>query len=282
MKRIDIFTFGIPLSLSFILAGIPAFALAQEIEVTGSTAPLISLGYFLSSLGFFCATGMMIVAVKQFGRSPFADALFHFIVGTAVFFAVTMFETLGPDFFKISEESMDFWWHLMFFIAMISYFKGVSALVSIASDDPASSGVPLTASLKASGGLLWGGIVTALLVGIFSFAHIAEPLSRAYLDSPLGTFGLHHFLACALAGAVGWYLFQSRKNLGLIGSSIATPFLVAIWAFSLQHLWELQFESWRTISVSPELGEGGEKIFLIIAAFGVTLAAYRLKNFSKQ
>ena len=103
---------------------------------------------------------------------------------------------------------------------------------------------------------------------------IVQKIAQALSD------GLHHFLAFLIAGVVGWYLFQTKKLLGPIGQAIANPMLVMIWALSLQHLWELQFESWKTVLVSSQVGEGGEKIFLTIAALGVTYAAWRLRSFS--
>ena len=70
-----------------------------------------------------------------------------------------------------------------------------------------------------------------------------------------------------------------KKNFGEIWLAVSTPLLVAIVALSLQHFWELLFESWKFIAISPEYGEGGEKIFLTVASLGVIFAAVRLRSY---
>ena len=79
---------------------------------------------------------------------------------------------------------------------------------------------------------------------------------------------------------IGSYLIAAKKRIGKIGNSIANPMIIAIFALSLQHLWELLNESWKVVIVTPEVGEGVEKIFLIIAAVSVIMAAKRLMAFT--
>ena len=92
---------------------------------------------------------------------------------------------------------------------------------------------------------------------------------------------MHHFLAFILSGVVGSYLFNAKKNLGLIGKAIANPMIIAIWALSIQHLWELLTESWKVFEITGDNIEGVEKIFLIIASVSIAYAAWRLKSFAK-
>jgi hypothetical protein len=54
--------------------------------------------------------------------------------------------------------------------------------------------------------------------------------------------------------------------------------IIALWALSLQHVWELLFESWKMVVVTSEVGEGVERIFLIIASACVVAAASRVKT----
>lgn len=260
---------------------LPFFAFADDAPAS-TLETVITLGYYLSAFGFLIATVMMTFAAQQFGNSTFGEIFSYFVVGTGTFFVVTVFQTLGSDFFSISDESMDVWWHIMFFLAMYSYYKGLKALSALGSDNPGTAGVPLSAALNARPGRMWGMAVVSVLVVIFLVPRFVEPLVLAYLDSWLGHFGFHHFLAFLIAGVVGWYLFRARRGLGPIGVAIAGPMLLTIWALSLQHFWELQFESWKTIDVSHEVGEGGERIFLVLAGIGITYAAWRLRTFSTR
>ena len=265
-----------------VLLGLALFTSAHEMQVTSPVGALIPLGYYLSAIGFLVATIMMGLAVRQFGRSTFGEIFTYFVVGTGTFFVITVFQQLGPDFFRISEESMDVWWHLMFYIAMISYYKGVKSLVDLGSDDPTSSGLEFSLATDSNAAEAWGGSVVLMLIAIFIVPHASEPFSLWYLASPLGTFGLHHFIAFILAGMVGWYLFKVKKTLGPISAAVALPLITTIWALSLQHLWELQFESWKTVIVPSSVGEGGEKIFLTIAGIGVAYAGWRLAHFHQD
>ena len=76
-------------------------------------------------------------------------------------------------------------------------------------------------------------------------------------------------------------MLNTKKYLGQIGRAIANPMVIAIWALSFQHFWELLTESWKVISVSSDNIEGVEKIFLIIASISIAYAAWRLKSFAK-
>lgn len=265
----------------FVAFAVPMVVFADTVAIEGGGVleTAIRIAYLLSTAGFLIATVMMGFAVRQFGESTFGEIFSYFVIGTATFLVITIFQQLGPGFFFISDESMDVWWHLMFYIAMISYYKGLKSLVALGEN---SGGVQFSASVRSYTAFMWGGKVLLALAVIFIIPYPAESLALFYLGSPLGDFGFHHFVAFALAGMVGWYLFKAKKTLGAIGNAIATPMLVTIWALSLQHLWELQFESWKTVHVSTQVGEGGEKIFLTIAGLGVAYAAWRLAHFQKK
>ena len=87
--------------------------------------------YYLSAFGFLLASIMMAVAVSGFGKSALGSVFSYLFLGTAVFFIITVFQTLGGEFFGIGAESMDIWWHLMFYLAFILYFIGLRFLVSL-------------------------------------------------------------------------------------------------------------------------------------------------------
>ena len=217
----------IPLSLY----ALPVIASAQEASASLDMA--ITLGYYLSTLGFLLASVMMGLAVMEFGRSALGSIFTYFFIGTATFLVVTVFQTLGADFFGIADESVDIWWHLMFYLALISYFLGLKALVGLGSTDSSHS------TFISGMAQIWAMAVTALLFAFFVIPSMTEPIVSAYNASAFSAFGLHHFLAFLLAGTVGFYLLNAKKNIGQIGRAIATPMIVSVWALSLQHLCQL-------------------------------------------
>ena len=236
---------------------------------------LISLGYYVSSIAFLIATIIAGRAASKFGTSAFGSVFSYLFIGTGVFFVITVFQKLGADFFGIADESVDIWWHLMFYLALFSYYFGFKALVGLASGEAEDTGGIIGSERK------WGVFSLILLVVIFIVPKYAEPVVQAYLASSLAELGLHHFLAFILAGVVGSYLASIKKNIGQIGRAIANPLIAALWALAIQHFWELLVESWKVIAVTTETGEGVEKIFLTIAGICVIYAVVRLKAFAK-
>ena len=236
---------------------------------------LITLGYYLSSFGFLIASVMTAIAVSKFGKSNFGSIFSYLFIGTTIFFVITIFQKLGADFFAISDESVDVWWHIMFYTAIFSYYLGFRALVNLGNADGQAIEA-LGAEKK------WGIFSLIVLAIIFVIPNMTEPIITAYETSPLGQLGLHHFLAFILAGIVGSYLLSAKKNLGQIGTAIANPMLLAIWAFCFQHFWELLTESWKVIEITSRNIEGVERIFLIIASVSIVYVALRLKSFAEK
>lgn len=238
---------------------------------------LFTIGYWLSSLGYLVASVVTMLAVRKFGKSALGSIFSYLFIGTGIFFVITVFQTLGEDFFRISHESVDIWWHIMFYMALIFYYFGLRFLVGLGSTETdANQGVKIGAEKT------WGILALILLAIIFIVPSWVEPVITTYESSPLGQLGLHHFLAFILSGVVGSYLFSAKKNLGQIGRAIANPMVIAIWALSIQHLWELLTESWKVIVVSGDTIEGIERFFLVVSAIGIAYAAWRLKSFAKS
>jgi hypothetical protein len=254
----------------------PAVAFADVMPGMGNGGldSAISFGYFLSMIGFLVATFVTLVAVRKFGQSALGSIFSYLLIGTGIFFLITVFQTLGGAFFGISDQSMDVWWHIMFYMAFIFYFFGLKQLVGLGSAEQGSG-------VKIGMEKTWGLFAVFALGVIFVIPKWAEPLISQYDVSVLYSMGVHHFIAFALAAIVGYYLLMAKKNLGQIGRSIADPMIVSIFALALQHFWELLNESWKVVVVTDNVGEGVEKIFLIIAAGGLTYAAYRLNSFAK-
>lgn len=236
---------------------------------------LITLGYYLSSFGFLAASYVTCNAMRKAGPSGLKTVLTYLCIGTGTFFVITVFQKLGADFFGIADGSVDIWWHIMFYLAMVSYYFGFKALTGLAS---AQDGTGDGASMAKT----WGIISAALLVVCFIIPSWIDATIQAYSASRFAEFGAHHFLAFAMAGVVGAYIFSAKLFLGQIGRAIATPMIIAVWALSIQHFWELLTESWKVIDVPGETIEGVEKIFLTIAAICVIAAALRLKAFATK
>ena len=236
---------------------------------------LITLGYYVSSIGFLVATLVTFNAVRKSGESGLKTVLIYLFIGTGIFFVITIFQKLGADFFGIPDESVDIWWHLMFYLAMISYYFGFKALAGLGRSDSAP------APVNTNAGMVWGIFSLLLLVVIFIIPSRAESLVNAYVMSRFAELGAHHFLAFIMAGVVGAYLLSAKIFLGQIGRAIASPMIVAIWALSIQHFWEMLTESWKVIEITSDKIEGVEKIFLTISAISVIYAASRLKAFTK-
>lgn len=237
---------------------------------------LIDLAYYVSTLGFVIATVVTFNAARAASQSGLKTVLNYLSIGTATFFVITIFHKLAEaGTFGISAESTDVWWHIMFYMAMISFYIGFKSLAKLGTSD--------AGGVSASGGLstVWVTATIIVLVTAFVFASSSESVMQAYNSSKAGELGLHHFLAFALAGVVGAYLFSAKLFLGQIGRAIAGPMIITVWALAAQHFWELLFESWKVVVITSEAGEGIERIFLLIAAAGITVSAMRLRSLSK-
>ena len=161
-------------------------------------------------------------------------------------------------------------------MAFMFYVVGLRMLVGLGSAD-ADPNVPV----NPQSAKMWGIAAFVGVVFIFVVPHTLEPVIGIYTSSIFDAIGLHHFLAFALAGAVAWYLISAKQRLGQIGRAIADPIIIAVTALSLQHLWELLNESWKVIDVVPAIGEGVEKIFLVVAGGALIFGAWRLLSFAR-
>ncbi|MFZ2620900.1 MAG: hypothetical protein WAX85_00615 [Minisyncoccia bacterium] len=241
-----------------------------------NTETLISLGYYVSSVGFLVATIMTYNAFKASSQSGIKTVLSYLAIGTGTFFIITVFQKMADlGIYNISDESKDIWWHIMFYLAMISFYFAFKTLANLGSSDSAGTTTGIDT------GKIWGIISAVILLAVFILPNFTESLINIYNTSRLSELGAHHFLAFIMAGVVGAYVFSAKIFLGQIGRAIAGPMIIAIWALSVQHFWELLTESWKVIAITPSAGEGVEKIFLTIAAISIIYAVTRLQSFTK-
>ena len=258
--------------VSFLL---PTISFADDITAVASEDTIIMTAYYVSAIGFLIATILMGRAVAAFGKSALASIFSYLFIGTGIFFVIAIFQKLGGDFFGISSESMDFWWHIMFYLALLYYYVGLSYLVGLGDADT-TSGKGVQIGMEK----VWGAVAIAILITIFIIPRMVDSYVGLYMNSVLADLGLHHFIAFAIAGTVGYYLVNAKRRLGQIGRAIANPMIIAIFALGLQHFWELLNESWKVVNVTSSVGEGIEKVFLIIAALCIGYAALRLRKFT--
>jgi hypothetical protein len=215
----------------------------------------------------------MSMTVRNFGRSALGSVFSYIFVGTSIFFAITLFKKLGTGFFNINQNSIDIWWNIMFYLAIISYYLGLRSLVKLANGDDTS--------MKIGSENIWGLVVAIILIVIFIIPKWADPFISQYANSALSGYGFHNFIAFLMAGLLGSYLLIAHNDFGLIGKAIATPMMVVVWAFCMQHLWGLLFK-WYIINPTINLNKGVEIIILIIASVSIAAIAVRIDKFTKK
>lgn len=267
-------------AVTIALVGMPLFASAASAgDITGgsgSFAAVVASGFWLAFLGFYFAAVITFFAARKFGKSTLGTIFSYLFMGAGTFFAITTFQTLGGDFFGISDASMDVWWHIMFYMAFASYFYGLKLLVGLGSADQVED-----QNVRIGAEKIWGIATIVILSVIFIFAKALDPLISTYTSSIFYSIGVHHFIAVIFAGFVASYLLSVKKNFGQIGRAIANPMILSVAVLSLQHLWELLNESWQVITVTAAVGESVEKILLTIAAIGIGYASWRLNSFAR-
>jgi len=230
----------------------------------------------VSFAAFILATVLLFVVVSKLGKSAMQTIVMYLAIATGVFVAISAFLTLGADFFRIQDSSVDIWWHILFYMSFAFYFVALRMLVGLGTSET----VP-DQDKDMNQARLWGFIALCGVVLVFLLPSWTENMVAMYTNSPLDSFGVHHFIAFIFAGGVAWYLWSARERLGQVGRLIANPIIIAVVALALQHLWELLNESWRVIVVSETVGEGVEKIFLLIAGASLIYGGWKLLQFAK-
>lgn len=226
----------------------------------------------VSMFALLVGTVIMFLAMRKLGESTIRAIITYLFLGTLTLTFVSLYLNMGAESHGVADESFDVWWHILFYPAFIFYFMGVRLLARLSSG---AAGLETTVQKRK---WIVGIVVIAL---VFVIPSSLESLMSQYTASAFNTvFGLHHFISFVLAGLVASYLIAMRGKLGQIGQAIATPFTIAVAAFSIQHLWELTTESWKLIDITTETIEGVEQIFMITAGIGIIWSAVKLKKFA--
>lgn len=230
----------------------------------------------VSFAAFILATVLLFLVVSKLGKSAMQTIVMYLGIATGIFVAISAFLTLGADFFHISDGSIDVWWHILFYMAFAFYFVALRMLVGLGSSEMAAD-----QAKEMNQARLWGFIALCGVVLTFLLPSWSENIVMMYTNSPLDSFGLHHFIAFVFAGGVAVYLWTARESLGQIGRTIANPIIVAVVALALQHVWELLNESWKVVQVNETIGEGVEKVFLLVASGALIYGGWQLWQFAK-
>lgn len=266
---------------SFLLAGAllltPFSAMAQDL---GFAAENVSheTNFLSSSLEtviialFLVAIILIAYVTWKFGKSAFGYLFGYFMFGAVLLGATRLFIYLVDNgSIVISGGSLEFWWHLIFYLAMLMFFMGCRGLVCLA------SGNAIHESLRKA--MNWGFLCIVFVILIFFLAgSVDQSLSQTYVGSPFDAFGLHHFIAVIMAGFVSYYLLSVRTRIGMIGSGVAIPMIGSMALLSLQHLWELIAESWKLVELTDGAIEQGEQFLVLPALILLIVAFMRLKT----
>lgn len=227
-------------------------------------------GYSIASFGFMLATGMFGIAVSRFGKSIFGSLLYYILIGTGIFFFISVFQILGAEFFGVGVESMTLWWHAMFYLAFVFYYRGFKQLSNL------GIGSLSHEAIKVGVEKIWCVIAIVLLVAIFFIPRSVDSVAIAYQSLTAGKLGLHHVLAFLLSMAVGSYVLGAKEKLGQIGRIIANPMIATMWLFALLNFWQMLYFSWKVIPAANIIGEGVAQALFISASASICYAAWKL------
>lgn len=268
IKKIKVYLFLIGTSLPLL----PFTALAASEEAESGIISFLTpiLEYLILVL---LIIGLIIIhkVIKKFGASIMGNLFGYFTIGTIFLIEMRLFIHLVElNILSVANGALHFWWHVMFYLAMLSFFFGLKGLVDLA------DGKEDKIAKKVSKWRLT--LVISTLVIIFVSITTGNSLASFY-DGPLfQNSGLHHFIAFAIASLVVYYLIQSKKKIGMIGAGIATPFIISISFWGLQHFWELLTESWKILQIDEEIIEHVEQYLVIIAVLALIYSFVQLKK----
>ena len=241
---------------------------APAMEEEGSAILLNGLE-MISMLLACIAIAILALIIKQFGSSAISFVFGYFMIGTALVALARLFILLSSfGVLDISSETLNLGWHLLFFLSMITFFIAGKNFSKLGSDTETTEG-----SASVIGWGLACGIFTLL---VFVLApSIDEPFTTRFAGSIADTSGLMHLIAFILGSVAAFYLFY-RSKMGKITALLATPYLISLGLFGLNHAWELMFESWHIVNVTDSTGERIEQFFVLPAFMLMTYAYIRL------
>ncbi|MDB4978444.1 MAG: hypothetical protein JWM56_630 [Candidatus Peribacteria bacterium] len=246
--------------LTALLTAIPAFASEMPgMADTGgmSVDHLLFLGVDVLNLAMIAASVIILaLVIGRYGASELSTIFSSFIVAALLLGACRLFIVfVNNGIIHISDDGMAMGWHIIFYLAMITFIMGARSLVTLSKEGQSA----VTNKII----LIWSVIVAVVTLLVFIFAaQIDEAYMKIFGGTALEAFGIIHFIAFLLAGIAAFYVFQ-RTKVGAVTKVLSTPLLIAIGFMSLQHLWELLVESWKVIPIPSSMIEQVELIFVV-------------------
>lgn len=194
------------------------------------------------------AKGVMNVIFWSFTLGIFllgASRLFLFLADTGVY--------------QLHEVTLHIWWHVIFYLSMLSFIWGGVRLMEIA-----KSPTPVGFSQKDK--ILFAFFLLITVSIFLSAAPLESILSPLLAGSAFDTLGLHHFIAVILGLIAAFYLFTLKTTWGKLLTVGVMPIVVFLALMGVQHLWELLTESLKVIVLPNATVELVEQ-FIVIPAF---------------
>ncbi|HVF69940.1 MAG TPA: hypothetical protein VNA13_05240 [Xanthomonadales bacterium] len=266
LPKIGIFLI-INIILTFLFSNVASATGTEIAESGGSILPLaLDLANFVL---IDIAMVLIYLAMREYKRAEINTALIYFLIGTLQLGLIRVFLLLViTKVFQLDDAAIVMIWHIIFYIAIFSFYIGARKLFQIANNKAAN------VSRKSA---VYFGFISL----IFSLSLIASAvqLNSVYV-STFGGFiwdniGLQHFIAFAQAGLVSLYMFSIRKKIGPNFALIITPLLFTFALFSLIHFWELLTENWKILSLTDDFIELIESVIAFPAYIFIVIAFIR-------
>ena len=221
-------------------------------------------------------TVLFIVAARRFAKSSDGIALGYHAGGIALLGMTRVFDILADrGVIYVHDDTLEFWWHMIFFMAMAMFVFGAKVLSDI---DGEGSRLGTPQSLK-------GWCIVSVVVTIALFL-TAEPLDNAFVEAFDGTiwdsFGVQHFIAFVVAALALLNLYasvgarESSSDVSVI-ALISVPLMITYAPFPLDHFWELLTESWEIFELHESIIEQTEQIIILPALGATVYAGWRLR-----
>ncbi len=254
---------------------VPAI-LAQEDDEDAIGADVIA--HWLEALIFvfiIVAVLLNITVIHKFKTSTFGMPFIYILSGMILLgLSRVVILLYDLEILEIQDITLQVWWHLLFYLAMVSFLFALTKIISTA------KGQKLVGFTKNDSIILglFGLLAAILLLGAEAANQwVASLFDGSFMDKG----GVVHFIAFGLAGFAAAKLFWIRINQkysGKIIAAIIIPFLLFLALMSLNHFWELLTESWKVILVPEATIETVEQFFWLPAFICMTYGFIRLRK----
>ena len=236
-------------------------------------APLEAVNISLAILG----TALFVVAARRRRDSRDGLGLGYIAAATATLGCTRLFYILADrGHIFIHDDTLEFWWHMIFFMAMFLFVCGGKVMSDIEGQG-SRLGTPRV--LKQ-----WCGITVAVTIACFLSA---EPMDKRFVEVFDGTiwdsFGVQHFAAFIVAALTALHLYataggrESASTTSVI-SLIKVPLVSTYALFSLDHFWELLTDSWEIFDLSETTIEQIEQTIVLPAFLAAIYGGWKLRT----